>query len=171
MQEHDSVGIGQCSANAGMQAKFDQRTVFSWHRIMLHKSWHAGQIWQADSFHLALQILFRKWWSKHASSLSWTHYDVPSGIGKPNLPPSHCITQQQFLCAKVGCDPQETTRVVIEIGNLIGARALNHRQIQNRLSQILCRRVHWVICGAVLDVYSTASSHYQLPWRYRSFCH
>ena len=79
-------------------------------------------------------------------------------IGKPNLLYYHCIILQQALCTKGGCGLQETMQTVVEIVNLIRARALNHRRLQNHLATfdaeygdvLFYNSVRWLSRGAVL---------------------
>ena len=80
-------------------------------------------------------------------------------IGKPNLLSYHCIIHQQTICAKGGCGLRETMQTVVEIENLIRARALNHRRFQNHLATfnaeygevLFYNSVRWLSREAVLE--------------------
>ena len=88
-------------------------------------------------------------------------------IGKPNLLSYHCIIHQQALCTKGGCGLQETMQNVVEIVNLIRARALNHRKFQNHLAKfdaeycdvLFYNRVRWLSRGAVLEIFIALLPH------------
>ena len=88
-------------------------------------------------------------------------------IGKPNLISYHCITHQQAICTKGGCGLQETMQTVVEIVNLIRARALNHQRFQNHLvtfdaeygDVLFYNSVRWLSRGAVLERFVALLPH------------